>query len=271
MRLRIRLRSLPASSLLVLMLAGCFNPFDPRVGSERAIPEPAPRPDSPRNALRLFEWCWEHQSIAEYRELFTDDFRFAFAVTDSFGNAYRERGFTRDDELASATNLFLGGDAGQPRANRITLDFDQDLIAFSDSRPGKDPLWHKEIFTRVLLTVESDLSIDRVNGSARFFLVRGDSALIPQELENRGFGPDTNRWYIERYEEEGTGASAVAGTDGARAHAAHDRWSRSGAAPHPRSAVPAGLEAAVEPAAGTRPEGVLARLVTWGRLKVVYR
>ena len=34
----------------------------------------------------------------DWRELFTDDFRFAFAASDTSGNSYLERGFTREDE-----------------------------------------------------------------------------------------------------------------------------------------------------------------------------
>ena len=39
--------------------------------------------------------------------------------------------------------------------------------------------------------------------------MRGDSALIPQQLKDRGFGPDPNRWYIERWEDKTGGNQAT--------------------------------------------------------------
>jgi len=39
-------------------------------------------------------------------------------------------------------------------------------------------------------------------GFANFFMVRGDSALIPADLAARGFRPDSTRWYIERWEDD---------------------------------------------------------------------
>jgi hypothetical protein len=197
-----------ATILLALfpLLMGCFNPFQPRIASNRGISEPPPLPDSPRGVMKLFEWCWEHRAITEYRELFTKDFRFVFATADSTGNAYLEHGWTREDELASAKNLFQGGNASQPAATQIILNFDANLIALPDSRPGKIDPWHKEIFTRVDLTIDTDVTT-RSLGSARFFVVRGDSAQIPADL---GLLPDPNRWYIERYEEENPEVMAAA-------------------------------------------------------------
>src|SRR5881628_2876265 len=164
------------AALMALAVSGCFNPFDPRIGSTRGVSEPPPRPDTARNALLLFRWCWEHRDINQYRELFTADFRFAFAAADTFGNAYLTRGWNRDDELESAKHLFLTGKADQPVATQIQMIFSNDLVAFDDSRPGKNRRVHKEIFTRVDLSVDfSDGVGSRSTGSATFFLVRGDS------------------------------------------------------------------------------------------------
>jgi hypothetical protein len=199
-----------AVALLVLAIAGCFNPFNPRVGQKRGVSEPMPLPDSPRSLLLLFKWCWEHENIDPYRELFTEDFRFGFAATDTAGNRFLDRGWTREDEIEGTRHLFEGiEEKGLPRANRITLDFDRDLIAFPDSRPGKTDPWHKEIFTQVNILYETTSSTDRAIRSVRFFVVRGDSAAIPQELRDLGFGADPNRWYIERYEEQDLQGSAL--------------------------------------------------------------
>ncbi len=45
-------------------------------------------------------------------------------------------------------------------------------------------------------------SVLEVRGPGLFTFVRGDSAAIPEELVQRGFTQDPNRWYIERWEDE---------------------------------------------------------------------
>jgi hypothetical protein len=189
--------------LLVCGLAtGCFNPFRPLVSSQRGVSEPAPTPNTPRNIVLLFRWCWENRAIDEYREVFTDDYSFQFAQLDTAGNAFRDRPWTREDEMISATNLFVGGSAAEAPADRITLDFTNTLREFPDSRPGKDPKWHKEFRVEVNLRVTRGESTLEVRGPGLFFVVRGDSAAIPEELVARGFQPDSNRWYIERWVDE---------------------------------------------------------------------
>jgi hypothetical protein len=255
---------LGAIAVALMLLSSCFNPFHPRVAVNRGISQPPPLPDSPVNALLLFEWCWEHRSITEYEQLFTDDFRFAFASTDSSGNAYLERGFAREDELESARHLFLGGDASQPAASRIVLDFDPNLVALPDNRPGKLPPWHQEIDTRITLSIDFSSSGERVNGSARFFLVRGDSAVIPRELQDRGFGPDPHRWYIERYEEEDPGNGAASG-----ASSASRAWRG-----FPAAARPAAAPADARASDGLAPASAAALpdpCGTWGCVKARYR
>jgi hypothetical protein len=58
----------------------------------------------------------------------------------------------------------------------------------------------------VVLRIETDEESFQVTGDARFFVVRGDSALIPQDMLDRGFRPDKDRWYIERWEDETQGS-----------------------------------------------------------------
>ena len=192
---------------LALPSAGCFNPFDPLVSKERAVSSPAPSPSTPANVVKLFEWCWQNRAITEYSEIFTADYRFQFAVGDSAGNLYRDRPITREDELISATNLFVGG-TDRSAAAKITLEFDKTLIALSDPRPGTTDSTNKTIRTHVDLNVVIDhgdgsTETNQVQGFALFFLVRGDvDGIIPDELKAKGFKPDKNRWWIQRWEDE---------------------------------------------------------------------
>ena len=196
--------------LAALLVAGCFNPFDPLVAYDRAgASEPPPVPSRPELIVRLFDWCWDHRSINDYEEVFTDDFLFAFAATDSAGRAFQGAVLTRTDEIETARHLFVGGGTSPP-ATSVSLQIDQTLRAQPDSRPGKrDTTYHREIVTDVVLRIETDEESFQVTGAARFFVVRGDSALIPQDLVDRGFRPDPGRWYIERWEDETVGTAGA--------------------------------------------------------------
>lgn len=195
---------------IATLLPGCFNPFNPMVAKNRAgASDPPPYPSRPDQVIRLFEWCWDHRSIIEYEEIFTEDFLFEFAATDTAGNAFRGRALTRFDEIETTRHLFVGGGTSPP-ANSITLQLDQNLIPGADSREGKsDTTYFQEISTSVVLRIDTDEEDFQVTGQARFFLVRGDSALIPTELIARGFGPDPGRWYIQRWEDETVGPAGA--------------------------------------------------------------
>lgn len=212
-------------ALLGALLAGtsgCFNPFGPLISAERQASQPPPVPNSTANVVRLFEWCWKNRGYNEYEEIFTDDYRFYFAAQDSAGNTYRDVPYTRDDELRSATGLFVGT-PDHPAASEITLDFDKTLIPLNDDRPGKDPGWHRTIRTHVDLKVTVDIgsgpSVNEVHGYAKFYLVRGDSAAIPEALRLKGFRPDANRWWIERWDDETLPAGSAAMARARPAHA----------------------------------------------------
>src|SRR5712692_4455307 len=181
-------------------LAGCFDPFSPQVLTQR-VTTVAPTPTTPQNAVKLFEWCWKHRGVEEYKELFTADYLFASATLDSAGNQQRDVVTRRDDEVQTAQNMFIGSGDRQPAA-KITLSFDQNLVPFDDPRAGKIAKWHKTIRTSVDLTVLiEEGNLLEVNGHALFFLTRGDSAAIPAELVSRGFKPDSLRWWIDRWED----------------------------------------------------------------------
>jgi hypothetical protein len=205
-----------AAIAVLVTLAGCFNPFSPEVLSQR-VTSAAPTPNSPQNAVKLFEWCWVNRGVDEYRELFTDDYVFISAGLDSAGQPSREIQARRDDEVQTAENMFIGSAERAP-AEQITLLFDKSLIAFPDTRPGKNPGWHKQIRTSVDLKVRIDSgNTVEVTGNALFFLTRGDSAAIPAELKARGFAPDSLRWWIDRWEDETLGGNAVQASRLARA------------------------------------------------------
>ncbi len=247
-----------AVALLLLGAAGCFNPFAPRLAPTTGIYIPPPTPNSPQNVIRLFEWCWNNRDITVYRTIFTDDFRFIFALGDSAGNMFREAPVTREMELNIATNLFVGGGTAPP-ASSIALILDPTIRALPDSRPGKNAKWHNEIVTSVNLTIKTEDGGEyRIQGNARFFVVRGDSALIPREL---GFGPDSTRWYIDEWRDEtlqgSAGAVAPAGPGASLATGAFRRVTASALA------GPAGRPAA--PAAATWPYEM-----TWGALNALY-
>ena len=192
------------------LVAGCFNPFQPEVLNQR-VTSAAPTPNSPQNAVKLFEWCWVNRGVDQYRELFTDDYVFISANPDSAGNSNRDIQARRNDEVQTAENMFIGS-AERPPAEQITLLFDKNLVPFPDSRQGKNSKWHKQIRTSVDLNVRIDTgNTVEVTGSALFFLTRGDSAAIPAELIARGFKPDSLRWWIDRWEDETlSGASLTA-------------------------------------------------------------
>jgi hypothetical protein len=205
-----------ALGVSLFVMAGCTNPFSPRIASNLGFSEKPPVPNQPEAVLRLFVWCWQNRALAEYREIFTDDFRFVFAQGDSAGNQFRDVPVDREEELNIARNLFVGG-GEEPPANRIVLTIDPTLHALPDERPGKDPTYHREMVTNIDLEITTDNTSYRVTGQARFFVVRGDSALIPQELKDRGFGPDPNRWYIQEYDDETLNLGPLLATTGGRA------------------------------------------------------
>ncbi len=160
-------------------------------------------------AVLALQWSWSHREAVELSALLADDYLFSCAATDSAGNGFRDRGLTRFDEIEVAQHLFVGGGTSPP-ASSITLQFDPNLIPQPDGRPGKqDPKYHQEIFTSLVLRIQTDEEQFQITGAARFALVRGDSALIPPELAAGGARPDSTRWYIERWEDE-TGGPLVA-------------------------------------------------------------
>jgi hypothetical protein len=240
-----RLRRVAATAgVLLATLCGCFNPFNPESRGV-GITEPPPTPGTPGDLLRLLEWCYENRNAFVYRELFDDQYRFVFGALDPDGNAYRSVPWSRFDEVESTTHLFQGGDAYQPAATSITILLDRNFRITEDPyHPGSA---HKLIRTSVTLKVVTDQERE-ITGFANFFLVRGDSATIPDELRQRGFQPDPNRWYILRHEDDTFHEETLVSAP----------WSRAG---------PAGSL----PIPAPRPASVAVAATSWGGLKYAYR
>jgi len=52
-------------------------------------PSPSPDPNSPANALRLLEWCYNNKAPSPQGKLFSDDFRWFCSPLDSAGAEWR--------------------------------------------------------------------------------------------------------------------------------------------------------------------------------------
>jgi hypothetical protein len=191
-------------AVVVLLLPGCSTEHHvtgPLPMRPPAPPVP-PAANSPSNAIRLFERGWNHRDLGAFRDVLAGDFAFVFALGDSTGNPFRDDPIGREALLGCLEHLFTGG-GSMPPADSILLAFDPTLHPLPDSRPGKDPAWHKEILTSVDLTIMTGgVAEYRIRGDARFFVVRGDSAVIPADLAAKGVRPDPARWYIDRWNDE---------------------------------------------------------------------
>jgi hypothetical protein len=197
------LRRAAAIALAVLVVAGCSSSpsrLPTALGGEvplLTLPTAPPVPDSPATAFLLLDWCWVHRDSQRYSEVFSADFLTALAVPDSAGNPYSAIPWTCADELASAARIFAA-------SSSVSLNFDGDLSAVADPRPGKTFPWHQQVsVANLTLTIHwNDGSASRVSGATVFYVVRGDSAVLPQELNDRGFKPDRHRWYIEGWDDQ---------------------------------------------------------------------
>lgn len=183
--------------------AGCSDTGNPRTPLEPfdgVVPPPAPA-TTPANLLRRLEWSYDHRSFDVYGGLFTGDFQVSCGPFDSAMTVW-----TRGDEIGFARNLFQGGGPDQPAAVSIALRLDTNFYVLPDPEfTAWDPLgrWHKSIRTSGNLQATlADQSSVEINGYLRFFVVRGDSAMIPEELVQGGARPDSTRWYIRRWDDD---------------------------------------------------------------------
>lgn len=184
-------------AIAIVALAGCSTRITvPRVAS-------GPEPTTSQNAVKLLEWALVNRDVESLAPLFTADFAYVSAGTDSAGNPAREEYGGRDWVLGVFRCMLEDGGAEDPPAARVSLHFDQNLRPQRDPRPGHVDSLFKTIRTSVDLTIDiGDGTTLEVTGYALFYLVRGDAALIPEDLQALGFQPDRNRWWISRWEDE---------------------------------------------------------------------
>jgi len=169
------------------------------VGCSTKIVAPPPVPpaaSSAAGAVQRFAWGFNHKDVDVVLGLLSDDFQFVTAGTDSAGNPSRVP-YDRSWFLVALAAL-------RDSSSTVSLDVDQNLVPFPDTRVGKDPRFHKQVRTSVNGSVRfADPSrMVEITGNLLFFLTRGDSAAIPQELIGRGVGPDSTRWWMDRMEDE---------------------------------------------------------------------
>ena len=89
-------------ALLLCALPGCTS---------RVVLPPAPEPDvapapaTPVDALRRLEWSWSRRDVEPVRDLFACDYEFVFSPDDPAGARFRDRPWTRADEMAFARKI----------------------------------------------------------------------------------------------------------------------------------------------------------------------
>ena len=158
-----------------------------------AIDDP-PAPDGPGGVVNLLKWCWNHRDAQRYRDLFTADYEFVPSAPDL--------PWGRDAELNAVTALFGPGTGTQAGATSIVLDFLGNPQPGTCHFPDRAFPLHQQLMALVTMHINrSDGSALDVGGVTLLYLVRGDVAAIPAEMQARGIGPDSTRWYVERWDD----------------------------------------------------------------------
>lgn len=174
----------------------------------RIVAPTAPEPinSSPAGALHRMGWAWEHLNPHEYGTVLSADFEATSSLTDSVGNVYGGTSWTRDAALVCFESLVEGA-SGYGRVVSISMPINSSLNPQHDLRPGKTYPVHQQIdVSSISVTVRflNGTIVSRSFG-ALVYVVRGDSAAIPPYL---GLMADSTQWYIQRIDEETTGAPA---------------------------------------------------------------
>jgi len=205
---RRRVFLMAASAAVVLLGTITCAPSGSHVDLARAVQPMLAVPASPTVApptevLRRFADSYRERSIGRYRELFTDDY--LFRSPSSAGTPHPCSPLAVESEVLFASDFFGDGSGGVPGATFARVTFDGVLVAVPDpDHLGSDPggRWHRAVSTGMVLHARfTDRTAVDIKSAARFTLVRGDSAILPQELLLRGFGPDSTRWWIRRWDD----------------------------------------------------------------------
>ncbi len=193
---------------VVLALAGCDTVVE---GPLTPTPIVAPESRTPTAAVERLVWSWQQRDSSALRMLFPANFRFVAAPsdTDTTGAPILTGGeWFRSDELAASARLFVLGSGGRPAATAITIVLDSLLADVPDPRPGKHARWHRAVEVGSVAGIRLPSGYYRVEDRSRFFLVRGDSAQIPLELQNQGVRPDSTWWWMDQWEDLGVPSGA---------------------------------------------------------------
>ena len=184
------LAALSISAKDTALLEGCIDP--------PTAPPPMQLPRSPEELIGAVKWSYENRSINSYRKLLTDDFRLTCTDTDSAGSP--DGVWTREDELRFFTDQVAADRT--PPAPELSLDFGP-LTFTADPRPGfTDSRIYQRVSTDFTLRFARGLDpVRTLTGRLQFFVVRGDTAVIPEDLTGGGARPDSRVWYIQRWED----------------------------------------------------------------------
>jgi hypothetical protein len=167
-------------------------------------------------------WAFDHRDVGAAAGLLAADLQFQTFETDSAGNTPALVQWPRDSVLAALRSLF-DGVPGVSEAATATLSLDRNLVPFTDTRPGKNPIWHKMVRSSADIRVADPTSGSRIDvtGYLLFYLTRGG-----QRCDSRGSG--------------GTGCAC-------RFHPVVDRPVRRRDAERKRRARPAGADECLPP------------------------
>ena len=190
-----------AAALLTLALfaaTGCSSSTEP------AADVPATPAHSPEAAVRQMVAAWNNRSFELAAVTLAEDYEFLASSADSLRNTTGL--WLRYDELQLIRDMFEP-DGLTPTVRSLHAGIDRVLIAMPDSRPGKNPRWHRMIRTSFDLQTRlqrpsGEIENYPVDGAVVFYLTRGDSAVIAPDQLSAGVEPDSTQWWIDRWEDE---------------------------------------------------------------------
>lgn len=194
-------RSLLPALAVALVLVGCSKSTQPHV-----VQDAAPVADSPVHALDRLRWSWAHRDTLTYGSLPAGNFWYGYLVSDSATNPWGNTAWSRDEELGFVRHLFAGGAAsGSLPASDILIAYQSTPVPTGDSRPGRDPGWHQEASLIVAALIRrTDGTEIQIGAPVRFFLVRGDSAVLTPAMIGAGLTARPDRWYVEGWNDLNT-------------------------------------------------------------------
>ena len=145
-------------------------------------------PGSPQAFLARFADAWQQRDLDAYAALLTDDFRFYFG--DEEGRAQHPDGWGKDDELISASNLFVGrvDRPDRPRARSIELAFGSVTVLADPEFPCDREHYALIDARRVRLSIE-------LEGGRRLGAVGNHAYRVVRKSVNEA-------WRLRRWHEE---------------------------------------------------------------------